>query len=218
MTLDEELAAWSRGSRRFRAFRESHADKIRKKSRVANDPESIRDVRAELAVAFALLRDRRFDIAYEAYGVGRRGPDFTVTFGATDRFNVEVTRLRGAATAAAFGRVIVAKLRQLPSGVANVLVVAVDAERADVSTVASAVRTLRGRVDRRDEAVLVAADVRDGRGFYDRYLRLSGVIVWAETAEGDARAALWADPSARFAVPERAARACLACLRMDATA
>ena len=53
------------------------------------------------------------------------------------------------------------------------------------------------------------------RGFYERYLRLSAVFVSAEDASGDARATLWFNRSARIAMPEPAARACLACLRGD---
>ena len=51
------------------------------------------------------------------------------------------------------------------------------------------------------------------RGFYERYLRLGAVLVWCEGATEEARAALWTNRSARIAVPDRAAQACLACLR-----
>ncbi len=50
------------------------------------------------------------------------------------------------------------------------------------------------------------------RGFYERYLRLGAVLVWCEAAAGAARVGLWINRSARIAVPERAARACLQCL------
>jgi hypothetical protein len=43
------------------------------------------------------------------------------------------------------------------------------------------------------------------------------VIVFSEGALGPARAALWTNRSARIALPERAGRACLQCLRADAS-
>src|SRR6266508_1797687 len=77
--LAEELTRWLAGSARFRAFAEAHRDKIRKKLRTAAGAEALRDVRTELQAARLLLSDRRLDLAYEAYGSGKAGPDFTVT-------------------------------------------------------------------------------------------------------------------------------------------
>ena len=125
---DLELAAWVNGSRRFRAFAETHRDKIRKKLRGAVDPDARRDVRAELAVARLLLDDRRIELAFEGYGSGNPGPDFTVLFRGARSFNLEVTRpRRGGAGAAA---TILAKLRQLPPSVPNALLVAIEGESA----------------------------------------------------------------------------------------
>ena len=59
---------------RFRTFAEAHRDKIHKKFRKAADPEALRDVRAELLVARLLLADKRFELAFEAYGSGKAGP------------------------------------------------------------------------------------------------------------------------------------------------
>ena len=212
MTPEERLADWARESPRFRGFADAHAAKIRKKLRIASDAESRRDVQVELDVARSLLADRRFEVAYEAYGVGRLGPDFTVTFRGGERFNVEVTRLRGAATPDAIGRVMLAKLRQLPKESANVLVVIADDQGPDASTLDAVARSLRQRADRRDETVLVGAGVRDSRAFYGRFLRLSAVIVWAESGAGDRRAEPWTNPSARHHVSPPALRACLGCL------
>ncbi len=92
----EEVVGWLAESRRFRAFAEAHRDKIRKKLRGARDADARRDVRAELRVAHLLLADRRIELAFEAYGSGKPGPDFTVTFRGERAFNLEVTRLRRA--------------------------------------------------------------------------------------------------------------------------
>jgi hypothetical protein len=89
--MAEELVGWLAGSGRFRAFTDAHRDKIRKKLRTAADAEALRDVRVELQVARLLLTDRRIELAFEAYGSGRAGPDFTVAFRGERRFNLEVT-------------------------------------------------------------------------------------------------------------------------------
>ena len=86
-----DLPAWLAATPSFRSFAEANRAKIRKKLRHATDGPARLDVRAELRVAALLLADRRFELAYEAYGAGRRGPDFTATFRAGRPFNVEIT-------------------------------------------------------------------------------------------------------------------------------
>lgn len=210
--LAAELLSWLAGSSRFRAFAEANRDKIRKKLRQAKDGESLRDVRAELLAALRLLGDRRFALAFEAYGSGRVGPDFSVTAGSRS-FNVEVTRLRRAPDRADYGAPILAKLRQLPPSVPNLLVVAIDGDSAAALDSGASVRALRARADGKDEAFFAAHGFQGTRGFYERLLRLAGVIAWAEDGRGDARAALWTNGSARIPLPEALARACLACFR-----
>jgi hypothetical protein len=212
--MAREMVGWLAGSARFRAFAEAHRDKIRKKLRGAADDESRRDVRAELAVAQLLLADRRIELAFEAYGSTKGGPDFTVTFRRGHRFNLEVTRLRGALGMATIGAAIVAKVRQLPPSVPNaVLVAADDGTGADPDDVAAAARALRARADAKEEAFFATRGLDGSRGFYQRFLRLGAVLVWCEEAVGHARAAGWINPSARIALPEPAVRACLLALR-----
>lgn len=202
---------WLAGSSRFAAFVEAHRSKIRKKLRGAADEASVRDVRAELAVARLLLADRRFALTFEAYGRGG-GPDFTATYRAGRPFNLEVTRLRRPPDAAAVAGVVLGKLRQLPPSAPNLLLVAVD-EAADAVDVGVAVRALRARADGKDEAYFAFRGIDGTRTFYEHLLRLGGVIVWCETAEGDRRAAWWGNGSARIAMPEATTRTVLACLR-----
>jgi hypothetical protein len=213
--MADELAGWLAGSSRFRTFAETHRDKIRKKLRGATDAEARRDVRAELRVAHLLLADRRVDLAFEAYGSGNPGPDFTVAYRGERAFNLEVTRLRGAPGAAAHGGQLLAKLRQLPPSVPNAVLVAIEGESAETFDVAAATRALRARADAKDDAFFASRGFDGTRGFYQRYLRLGAVLVWCEGAAGEARAARWTNRSARIALPERAARACLACLRAE---
>ena len=121
-----DLEGWLAGSARLRAFVDANRDKIRKKVRLATTDDTRLDLWAELRVATRLLADRRIELAFEAYGSGNRGPDFTATYRAGRPFNVEVTRRHGPA-ADGLERTVLAKLRQLPPSRANVLVVAADA-------------------------------------------------------------------------------------------
>lgn len=211
--MAEELARWLAGSARFRAFAEAHRDKIRKKLRTAADAEALRDVRAELQVAHLLIADPRLELAFEAYGSGRVGPDLTVTFRGARSFNLEVTRPRRVPDATALGGLLLAKLRQLQPSAPNALLVAIGGDTAEAVDVDAAARALRARADAKDEAFFTRRRFEGTREFYERYLRLSAVIVWCEGAAGDARAALWNNRSARIALPERDARACVAGLR-----
>jgi hypothetical protein len=214
-TLEASLTAWLADSSAFRAFAEAHRDKIRKKLRTAADADARRDVMAELRVAHLLLRERRLTLAFEAYGAGRGGPDFTADFRGERSFNVEVTRLRRPPTAANPVGPLLAKLRQLPPSVPNVLVIAMEGARASAHDTEAAVRAVRARADAKDEDFFTARGLAGTRGFYDRFLRLGAVIAWCEDGAGDERASAWTNASARIPVPPRALRACVACLRTD---
>lgn len=202
------------GSARFRAFAEANRDKIRKKVRGAADADSLRDVRAELRTARLLLGDRRIELAFEAYGSGKTGPDFTITFRDARSFNLEVTRLRRQPDATGLGASLLAKLRQLPPSSPNTVLFATDAEGAALD-VDAATRMLRSRADAKDERYFSSRGFDGARGFYERFLRLSAVFVSAEGADGDTRATIWVNRSARIAMPEPAARASLRSLRAD---
>lgn len=211
--MADELSGWLAGSTRFRSFAEAYRAKIRKKFRNATDPDALRDVRAELQVAHLMLADRRFDLAFEAYGSGKAGPDFTVTFRGARSFNLEVTRLRRGARAAGEGSSLLAKLRQLPPSASNTVLLDVDGDTVAGLDVDATVRALRSRADAKDEAFFAKRGLDGSRGFYERFLRLGAVLVRCETAVGDARASLWINRSARIALPERAISAGVRCLR-----
>ena len=143
-----ELASWLESSSRFRSFAESNRDKIRKKLRGAVDPEARRDLRAELRTARLLLADRGFELAFEAYGSGKAGPDFTVAFRGERRFNLEVTRMRRTPDAAGYGWTLLAKLSQLPPSVPNAVLISIEGDAVGAVDVDAAVRALRARADR----------------------------------------------------------------------
>jgi hypothetical protein len=209
--LEGELGAWLSASSRFLAFAEAHRDKIRKKLRVASDPDARGDVRAELETAFLLLADRRIDLAFEAYGSGRRGPDFTVTFRAAHRFNLEVTRPRPRGgegdRAAAIANPLLGKLRQFPADAPNALLVATGLAASD-EEVGATMRALKVRADRRDEPFFAARGLSISQ-FQLSYRRLAVLLVGSALAPGVHK---WLNPEARRRLPDGAAAACLACL------
>jgi hypothetical protein len=211
--LTAELTAWLVASPRFRTFAEAHRDKIRKKLRGATDPEARRDVRAELAIARLLLADRKLELAFEAYGSMKGGPDFTVTAGGGRPFDLEVTRLRRFPDGAGLAGPFLAKLRQLRPGVPNALLVAIQGESAAALDVAATAQALRARADAKDEGFFAGRGFDGSRGFYDRFLRLGAVVAWCEGAQGDARAAEWVNRSARIPIAGRSLQVVLRTLR-----
>ena len=212
-----ELACWLTTSARFRSFAEVHRDKIRKKLRTAADGEALRDVRAELQAAHLLLDDPRIELAFEAYGSGQSGPDLSLTYRGTRSCNLEVTRLHGVPSQIDVGLPLLTKLRQLPPSVPNAVLVAIAGGAAAALDVDGATKALRSRADARDATFFTRRGFDGTRGFYDRYLRLGGVVTWCEDAVGDARAGLWTNRSARIPLPERDIRAVLRCLRNAAS-
>jgi hypothetical protein len=210
--INDELRRWLTGSRRFLEFVEAYRDKIRKKLRTAADADGLRDVRAELRFAHLLLTDRHIEVAFEAYGSTRGGPDFTVVHRGERPFNCEVTRLRRAPDEVTDGGPLLGKLRQLPPSAPNLLVIAVEGTSGAALEIEAAVRILRRRADAKEEDFFARRGFESARDFYARFLRLSAVIVWCEGAAGAAQATLWTNPSARIAVPARAIRACVASL------
>jgi hypothetical protein len=206
-----DLEAWLEASPRLRTFVDANRDKIRKKLRLATTPDTRLDLRAELRVAARLLSDRRFELMFEAYGSGNRGPDFTVTFRATRAFNVEVTRRHGGSPEG-LERTVLGKLRQLPPGNANVLVVGLDAVTAGTPDLDALMRGLRAHADRRDDSWFGARGVADTATFIQGQLRLAAVIAWAENADASSRAIGWVNPGARIPADSSALRAVIAAL------
>ena len=214
-----ELASWLAERRRFVALLSANRDKIRKKLGSAAGDAALLDVRAELLVAALLSADPRFEVAFEAYGAGRRGPDLAVVFRRNQRFNVEVTRLRSqtaedGSSEMRLARAIAAKLAQLKPGMPNVVALVGDSV-VPAETVSGAVRTLKGRAGHRDTALqppggpLYKPDERDApniRALHALYARLSAVASVAEPG-GE----LWISPDARHPLPRPAAVALSRC-------
>src|SRR4030081_2693788 len=216
--LQYELGHWIENSPRFRAFMTTNQDKVRKKFTTSDDEEHRLDVRAELLVAHLLLADRRFELAFEAYGARRVGPDLTVTFRANQRFNLEVTRLRATGDGAVgdsgvtrLANVITAKLRQLPGDIANALVISARGLALDEESVLAAVRLLKTRTDSKDDAFFARRGLKDARDFYAHYLHLSGIFVLDE-ATTPARAIFSPNREARHPLSKEAVTGLVQCL------
>jgi hypothetical protein len=211
--LAAELRAWIASEPRFRDFAQLHRAKIRKKLRSATDVDALGDVRAELRAARLLLVDRRIELAFEAFGATKGGPDFVVWFRGHRSFTCEITRLRRPAVGVHDGGPLLAKLRQLPPSIANVVAIRIEGTSADDLDVEGAVAALRRRADAKDEAYFTRRGFAGTRDLYARFRRLGGVLVWCEAAAGDARARLWTNGSAHIGLPDRAVHACVNALR-----
>jgi hypothetical protein len=214
--LQLELGRWLESRPRFTSFITTHQDKVRKKLS-SSDEESRLDVRSELLVGYLILSDRRFELSFEAYGVGRPGPDLSVTFRANQRFNLEVTRLRAVAadadtgepdsTAARLANVIAGKLRQLPGETPNALVITTGALALNEESLAAAARLLKTHSDGKDDAFFVRRGFKDARDFHAQYLHLGGVFVLTESG------AIFApNREARHPLPKNVVAALTACL------
>lgn len=182
----------------LRAFTVANAAKIRKKVRHAPDPEALRDLQCELAVA-AALADRRSPLHYEPLAArNRRGPDFLVRHkGHTDVY-VEVARLRPARNpdadpAERLAAVLCGKLDQLAVGAANLLVLFSDAGPFSADATAATLQGLRRRAAAKDDAYFAFRGLDGARAFQQCLPRLSGVLLAAP-----------ATPSANLDLPSQA--------------
>jgi len=197
--LQSELGHWLEDSSRFTAYISANQDKVRKKLSTCGDEECRLDVRSELLVAYLILADARFELAFEAYGARRLGPDLTVTFRTNQRFNLEVTRLRattGDAGDARLANLITGKLRQLPGDLPNALVITTRGLQVSEESLAAAVRLLKLHSDAKDDLFFARRGLRNARDFYAHYLHLSGIFVLDEATV----------PPGTFFFPNREAR------------
>ncbi len=207
------LAAWYAGlladAPALHAFTVANATKIRKKNRLARDPEARRDLRCELALA-AALADRRSPLSYEPLAAeGRRGPDFLLRHKGHTEVYVEVSRLRPARSeerdpADRLAAALCGKLGQLAAGAANLLVLVSDAERYDAATVHATLQALRRRADAKDDAYFAFRGLAGARAFLQGLPRLSALLVVMPAA---AEQSLYSQQQARHPLPADLARA-----------
>lgn len=203
--LDAALAVWL-AERRFAAFAEERRDKIRKKIRDRPDPESLADLRGELAVAAWLLRSPRVTLIYEPYAHDKqRGPDYAATLGAELRFDTEVSRLRGATSADQPLRVastLCDKLGQLRPGLINIVALICDNPDPTAALIDRAQRLLMERASGGDAAYFARRGYANLRDFHRDYRRLSAALLLHVTPGGATDLlGLWQNRQARHTLP-----------------
>jgi hypothetical protein len=209
--LSGELLGWMEASPRFTAFVETYRDKVRKKVRIAREPESAQDLRSELQAAYRLLNDRRLEVAYEPYASAKgRGPDFAVTYRANLVFNIEVARIRveeGELSEIQIPRkeerllrILLDKLGQMQPGMANLLVIQSREELVQAIELAKLMQGVKTRVEGKDPSFFAAGVYASPAAFYRDFLRLNGILLWGEGVQ------LWANKQARPALPDKVLR------------
>ena len=205
------LARWLSASPRFAAFADEYRDKIRKKLRSAAGAEGVRDVLCELETAHALLREPRFELAYEAHAHSQaRGPDFSLTYRTHTLCHVEAARLRASAAPAGerLHEVVCSKLGQMLPSAMNVLAIATGTALPSDGELDHALRQLQARAERSDPRVLMRYHFDKRAEFFKCYTRLSAVVLrngWEAEAPGPA--VLWLNKQARRPLPDPMARA-----------
>lgn len=209
--LSDALLGWMQASARFTAFVESYRDKIRKKIRGSRERESLLDLRGELEVAYCLLNDQRLAVAYEPYASEkRRGPDFAVTYRSNLVFNIEVSRMRMEESGPGeidisrkegrFLRILLAKLGQMQPGMANLLAIHAPEELARSIDLGRLMQEVKTRADGKDPSFYAASRYASPADFYKDFLRLSGIVLWAEHVQ------MWVNKQARPGLPEKVLR------------
>lgn len=189
-TLFRPMSHWIT-SRRYKEFATEYRDKIRKKIRITQNDSAIQDLTAELAVAYQLVRQKRFTVEYEPYGSQKtRGPDFGVTF-KSQTFNVEVTRIDSSymevsetptgfdiqQAALRLMDTVCDKLGQMQPGMSNVLVIITDSDFFMALDLEQAMAQLKDRVERKEEGLYGRYGFVKPADFFKYYLRLSGILV-----------------------------------------
>ncbi len=202
--LSGELTQWMENSSRFIAFVETYRDKIRKKIRLAREPETALDLRGELEVAYRLLNDRRLEVAYEPYASAkRRGPDFAITYRTNLVFNIEVARMRADESSRSeerFLRLLLYKLGQMQPGMPNLLVIRARDELARSLDLEKFMQDLKIRVEKKDPAFYEMSRYLNPAAFYKDFLHLSAILLWAVEAQ------LWINKQAKPSLEEKILR------------
>jgi hypothetical protein len=201
---------WLSASRPFTAFVKTFQDKIRKKIRVTQDPETILDLHFELETAYLLLQERALNVSYEPQLAEKvRSPDFAVTFTTSSTFMLEVTRLRtnprpseeqASGPAASGDRVadaVCSKLGQFVHQQINILLVGVNSSTLSQDDIRAALLRVQQRVERNDPAFFERYRFRDRADFFRHYQRLSEILVRGT----DMQFIAWINPQAKYPLP-----------------
>jgi len=211
--LTEPMTSWLTSSRRFAAFVNAHHTKIRKKLRVDQGEENIRDLQLELETAYLLLRERSLSLTYEPQhpDLGR-SPDFAVSFTTSLVFMVEVTRLRpaqsqltpgGTLSSDRFTDMLCSKLGQLLPQRSNLLLVGVEAPPlADYDLGATMLR-IQQRAEGNDSTIIHKHGFHDRADFFSHYQRLSGLLIRGIPLQAGETVLIWDNPQTKYPLPSK---------------
>jgi hypothetical protein len=208
-TLSAPMETWLASSRRFSAFVTDARDKIRKKIRVTQDPETLQDLRLELETAYLLLQEKSLSLVYEPPCGQGRCPDFAVSFTTSMTFMVEVTRLRtvqiGAITPESDPLVdaICSKLSQMVAQQSNVLIVGVDVMYLAADDLQATMLRLQRRAQGNDAAFWQRYRLHDRADFFRYYQRLSEVLVRGSKLQPGEPVIPWVNPQAKYPLPSK---------------
>ena len=207
--LSARVESWLTSSRRFSAFVADARDKIRKKIRVTQDPETLQDLQLELETAYLLLREKSLSLVYEPPCNQARCPDFAVSFTTSMTFMVEVTRLRTIQIGSVSPEsdpltdAICTKLGQLLPQHSNVLIVGVPVLYLTPTDLQATMLRLQQRVERNDPTFWQRYRFRDRADFFNRYQRLSEVILRGAQLKSDEPVAHWVNPQGKYPLPSK---------------
>jgi hypothetical protein len=207
--LSAPMENWLTSSRRFTAFVTNARDKIRKKIRVTQDPETLLDLRLELETAYRLLQEKSLSLVYEPPCGQGRCPDFAVSFTTSMTFMIEVTRLRtiqiGAVSPESDPLIdaICSKLGQLLPQHSNVLIIGVDVLYLTPTELQSTMLRLQRYAERNDPAFWQRYRFRDRADFFRSYQRLSEILVRGSQLQSAESVIGWTNPQAKYPLPSK---------------
>ena len=210
--LAAQMETWLESSRRFSAFVTTFRDKIRKKLRVTQDPETLQDLRLELETAYLLLQEKTLSVAYEPEQSKQvRSPDFAVTYTTSLTFMVEVTRLRGApplengllSENERLADAICSKLGQFLPQRGNVLVVRIESSHMTQNDLQSTMLRIQQRAERNDSAFWQRYGFQDRADFFRHYGRLSEILVRNSELTSVESVITWVNSRAKHPLPSK---------------
>ncbi len=215
--LAELMGMWLASSRRFTAFVTTYQTKIRKKIRIAQEPESLRDLQLELETAYLLLREKSLNVAHETQHPREgRSPDFAVSFTTSLELMVEVTRLRAPNTISTippfddrFSDMLGSKLGQLLPQRSNVLIAGMETPfftHADLNTVMLRVQK---RAEGNDPGIVQRHGFRDRADFFHHYQHLSAILLREIPLQFSIPVIFWENSQTKHPLPGRVRTALL---------
>ena len=203
------LIPWILQLRRFQPFLVEYRAKVRKKLHLARTPENLQSLLLELDIARHFVEDSRCQVEYEKYGQGKeRTPDLTVTFRTRTCFNLEANSAykwrmrRQKSDWRSLIRIVCDKLGQSVPQMFNCLVVATQGGYLTEDEVNAAMKSLKRRVEQRDNELLSRVAFNDPTEFYKQFQWLNGIVLCsASEQQGSPQTIVWTNAQSRHPLP-----------------